>query len=109
MRERRALFAIVYRYVVRSDVAENKNLGDGVQTAFVLTRSLTAIHVPNYCTSAPLDCGGLGYILDGSEGTLQLALVLLSSSVAFSVTKNTLEKCFTPGPLNFRFIKRFND
>jgi len=105
-----ALFAIVYRYVMRSDVAENKNLGDGVLWAFVICRSLTAIHVPNYCMSAPLDCGGIGYIFDLNEGTAQLVLVTLSSYVAFAATKTVLDRCFTPSEFfGLKWIKRFDE
>lgn len=49
-----ALFAIVYRYCIRKD--ENPMLNQGVTGAFVLTRTLSRIRVPSYCTAAPLSC-----------------------------------------------------
>ena len=48
------LFAIVYRYCVRED--ENPQLGQGVVGAFVLTRTLSSIVVPTYCTAITLNC-----------------------------------------------------
>ena len=48
------LFAIVYRYCVRQDT--NPQLNQGVIGAFVLTRTLSSIHVPSYCSAIPLDC-----------------------------------------------------
>jgi len=87
-----SLFAITYRYVVRADVKDNGNLCDGVVAAFVAARSLTSINVPAYCSSNPLDCGGLGYIFDFGEGTTQLILALLSSYVAFGATRSVLDK-----------------
>ena len=50
-----ALFAIVYRYCVRQG-DDNPMLNQGVLGAFVLTRTLSKIQVPSYCTAAPLDC-----------------------------------------------------
>jgi hypothetical protein len=49
-----ALFAIVYRYVVRED--ENPMLNQGVIGAFVLARTLLAIQVSETCTAVPLIC-----------------------------------------------------
>lgn len=49
-----ALFAIVYRYCVRTDT--NPMLNQGVIGAFVLTRTLSRIQVPAYCSAAPLTC-----------------------------------------------------
>ena len=49
-----ALFAIVYRYCIRQD--KNDMLNQGVIGAFVLTRTLSRIQVPSYCSSIPLDC-----------------------------------------------------
>jgi hypothetical protein len=49
------LFAIVYRYCVRQDT-NNPQLNQGVIGAFVLTRTLSAIHVPSYCSAVPLEC-----------------------------------------------------
>jgi hypothetical protein len=49
-----ALFAIVYRYCVRTD--DNAMLNQGVIGAFVVVRMLSRIQVPLYCVAAPLDC-----------------------------------------------------
>jgi hypothetical protein len=49
-----ALFAIVYRYVVRTD--DNPMLNQGAIGTFVLVRTLSRIRVPSYCSAAPLDC-----------------------------------------------------
>jgi hypothetical protein len=49
-----ALFAIVYRYCIREDT--NPQLKDGVVGAFLLTRTLTRVQIPSYCSSVPLDC-----------------------------------------------------
>jgi len=49
-----ALFAIVYRYCIREDT--NPQLKDGVVGAFVLTRLLSRVQVPEYCSAVPLDC-----------------------------------------------------
>lgn len=49
-----SLFAVVYRYCIRTD--DNPMLNQGVFGAFVLVRTLSRIRVPSYCTAAPLDC-----------------------------------------------------
>lgn len=49
-----ALFAIVYRYCIREDT--NPQLKDGVVGAFLLTRTLSRVQVPSYCSAVPLDC-----------------------------------------------------
>lgn len=49
-----ALLAIVYRYCIRED--DNPQLNSGVVGAFVLTRTLTRIQTPAYCSAAPLNC-----------------------------------------------------
>jgi hypothetical protein len=48
------LFAIVYRYCVRTD--DNPQLGQGVVGAFVLTRTLAQVVVPPYCSAVALNC-----------------------------------------------------
>jgi hypothetical protein len=50
------LFAIVYRYCIREDDKNNPQLNLGVWGAFVLTRTLSRIQVPSYCTAIPLNC-----------------------------------------------------
>ena len=48
------LFAIVYRYCIRTDT--NPQLQDGVVGAFAITRTLSRIVIPSYCTAIPLYC-----------------------------------------------------
>lgn len=49
-----ALFAIVYRYAIRSD--DNPMLNQGVLGAFVLVRTLPSIEASPDCTAIPLQC-----------------------------------------------------
>lgn len=49
------LFAIVYRYCIREDVG-NPQLNQGVVAAFAITRTLSRIVVPTYCSAIPLSC-----------------------------------------------------
>jgi len=48
------LFAVVYRYCVRTD--NNPQLGQGVVGAFAFTRTLGGVVMPKYCKPLPLDC-----------------------------------------------------
>lgn len=48
------LFAIVYRYCIRTDT--NPQLQDGVVGAFAITRALSGIVIPPYCTAIVLNC-----------------------------------------------------
>lgn len=48
------LFAIVYRYCIRTDT--NPQLQDGVVGAFALTRALSRVVVPPSCNAIPLYC-----------------------------------------------------
>jgi hypothetical protein len=54
------LFGITYRYAIRRD--NNPNLKQGVVGAFVITRALATIQVPNSCSSIPLNCGPPFYL-----------------------------------------------
>lgn len=49
------LFGLVYRYSTRKD--PNIQIKFGVVTAFTLTRAISSIDVPSFCSSLPLDCG----------------------------------------------------
>lgn len=89
-----ALFAIVYRYCVRTDI--NPMLNQGVIGAFCLTRTISRIHVPSYCSAIPLNCGApIGY-LDWSmiqEGLWSgLESVALFGSAAYA-----MNYCFQKG------------
>lgn len=89
-----ALFAIVYRYCIRQD--ENEQLKQGVVGAFVLTRTLSRIVVPPYCTAIVLNCGSpLGY-LDWSM--IQQGLVNgVESAVMFGATAAAMEWAMSKG------------
>jgi hypothetical protein len=49
-----ALFAIVYRYAIRTD--DNPMLNQGVVGAFVVVRTLSNIFVSKECSALPLQC-----------------------------------------------------
>ena len=49
-----ALFAIVYRYAIRTD--DNPMLNQGVLGAFVLVRTLPTIQASSQCSALPLSC-----------------------------------------------------
>lgn len=49
------LFGLVYRYSTRG--TKNSQIKLGVATAFILTRTLSEVQVPDVCSSIPLDCG----------------------------------------------------
>ena len=51
-----ALFAIVYRYCLRIGDDDNPQLNQGVIAAFAVTRTLSKIQVPGYCSAVPLNC-----------------------------------------------------
>ena len=88
-----ALFAIVYRYCIREE-DDNEMLNQGVVGAFVVTRTLSRIRVPLYCTAAPLDCGSpLGYfdydmlqqlVLNGLESVALFGGAALAMEYAYS-------------------------
>ena len=88
-----ALFAIVYRYCIREE-DDNEKLNMGVVGAFVVTRTLSRIRVPLYCTAAPLDCGDpLGYfdydmlqqlVLNGLESVALFGGAALAMEYAYS-------------------------
>jgi len=88
-----ALFAIVYRYCIREE-DDNDMLNQGVVGAFVVTRTLSRIRVPLYCSAAPLDCGDpLGYfdydmlqqlVLNGLESVALFGGAALAMEYAYS-------------------------
>ncbi|CAB9528619.1 expressed unknown protein [Seminavis robusta] len=86
-----ALFAIVYRYCIREDT--NPQLKDGVVGAFVLTRTLTRIELPSYCSAVPVDCGPpLGYLDWNVLG--QLLVNGIQSGILFAAAASGMEYCF---------------
>ena len=86
-----ALFAIVYRYVIRED--DNPMLNQGCLGAFVLIRTLSRITTPTSCSALPLSCGApLGYVnwdminqglLSGVESVALFGGAALAMEVAF--------------------------
>ena len=86
-----ALFAIVYRYVIRED--DNPMLNQGCLGAFVLIRTLSRITTPTSCSALPLSCGApLGYVnwdminqglLSGVESAALFGGAALAMEVAF--------------------------
>lgn len=89
-----ALFTIVYRYCVRTD--SNPMLNQGVIGAFCITRTISRIHVPSYCSAIPLNCGApIGY-LDWSM--IQEGLWSGLESVAlFGCAAYAMDYCFQKG------------
>lgn len=94
-----ALFAVVYRYVVRTD--ENPMLKQGAVGAFILTRTLGMVRTSDMCEAIPLRCGPplsyldwnmLGQILGGG----------LESVAAFGATAVAVEWC-----TERKFLRRF--
>lgn len=94
-----ALFAIVYRYCIRTD--SNPMLNQGCIGAFVLVRVLSKIQIPSYCSAAPLDCGSpLGYF-DWNTLT-QASLAGIESVALFGSVALAMNYCFSN-----RFISKF--
>jgi hypothetical protein len=89
-----ALFAIVYRYCIRTD--SNDMLNQGVLGAFVLTRTLSKIQVPTYCSAIPLNCGPPTGYLDWNmiqQGTWSG----LESVALFGAAALAMDHCFQKG------------
>ena len=87
-----ALFAIVYRYCIREE-DDNEMLNMGVVGAFVVTRTLSRVRVPGYCTAAPLDCGSpLGYF--DYDMLVQLGLNGLESVALFGGAALAIEYAY---------------
>ncbi len=84
------LFGIVYRYTIRED--ENPQLNQGVIGSFVLTRTISKLHVPSYCTAIPLNCGPPLSYLDW-EVLRQVFAYGVEASVLFGVTALVLDAC----------------
>ena len=94
-----ALFAIVYRYCIRTDT--NDMLNQGVIGAFVLTRTLSRIKVPTYCSAIPLNCGApIGYF--DWNMIQQGAWSGLESVALFGAAALAMDYCFQKG-----FISKF--
>ena len=86
-----ALFAIVYRYCIRTD--DNPMLNQGCIGAFVLVRTLSKIQIPSYCSAVPLDCGNpLGYF--DWDMISQAGLSGLESAALFGAAALAMDYCF---------------
>ncbi|GAX21212.1 hypothetical protein FisN_23Lh152 [Fistulifera solaris] len=93
------LFAIVYRYCIRTDT--NPQLQDGVVGAFAITRTLSRIVLPSSCSAIPLYCGPpLGYLDWGVLG--QLAVNGVESMAMFMATSSAISYC-----MERRIISKF--
>lgn len=94
------LFAIVYRYGVRQDT-NNPQLNQGLVSAFVVTRTLSRVVLPSYCTAVSLHCGPpFGYV--DWNVLAQLAVNGAESAVLYSATAAAMDACMTRG-----WISRF--
>eukprot|EP00977_Amphora_coffeiformis_P029453 scaffold40816_cov168-Amphora_coffeaeformis.AAC.2 len=90
------LFAIVYRYGVRQDSQVNPQLPQGLIGAFVLTRTLSRITLPSYCTAIVLHCGPPLGILDWNV-LGQLVINGIESACMYGATAAALEACMERG------------
>ena len=94
------LFAIVYRYGLRQDTS-NPQLNQGLIGAFVITRTLSRVTLPSYCTAIVLNCGPpLGY-LDWNV-LLQLGVNGVESVIMYAATAKAMDVCMERG-----YISRF--
>lgn len=92
------LFAIVYRYCIRED--DNEQLQQGVVGAFVVTRTLSRILVPTYCSAIVLNCGPpFGYFdwsmisqlaINGAESAAMFAAT--AAAINYAIEKGWLTK-----------------
>jgi len=88
------LFAIVYRYCIRQD--DNEQLNQGVIGAFLVTRTLSRIIVPPYCSAIVLNCGPpLGYVDWSMIG--QLLVNGAESAALFGATAAAMDWAMTKG------------
>ena len=94
------LFAIVYRYGIRQDTG-NPQLPQGLIGAFVLTRTLSRITLPSYCTAVVLHCGAPLGVLDWNV-LGQLAVNGLESVCMYGATAWAMDVCMEKG-----WISRF--
>jgi hypothetical protein len=89
------LFAIVYRYCIRTD-RSNDQLRQGVIMAFTVLRSTSRIVIPAYCTAIPLTCGDPTGYLDYNL-LLQLIYNGIESYVLFGCVAKALDSAMTRG------------
>lgn len=95
------LFAIVYRYAIRQDGTTNPQLNQGVVAAFAVTRTLSRIVTPTYCTAITLNCGPpLGYFDWSMLG--QLSINYIESAAMFAATAAAMDWAMNKG-----FISKF--
>lgn len=85
------LFAICYRYCIRTD--QNEQLNDGVVGAFVLARALSRIVVPVTCSAIPLTCGPPLGVFDWGL-LLQIGVNLAEAGALFGAAASAMNYCF---------------
>jgi hypothetical protein len=94
------LFAIVYRYGIREDTS-NAQLNQGLIAAFAVTRTLSRITLPSYCTALVLHCGPpFGYV--DWNVLAQVAVNGAESVAMYGATAWALDTCMERG-----WISRF--
>ena len=91
-----ALFGITYRYAVRTD--PNPNLKQGVVGAFAITKALSGISVPEYCSSIPLNCGPPLYFVSPSM-VFSGSLAFVEALLAYGGAAYFIEQLFVSGIL----------
>jgi hypothetical protein len=96
------LFAMVYRYAIRSDGSTNHpQLHQGVVAAFAVTRTLSRMVTPTYCTAITLNCGPpLGYFDWSMLG--QLSINYIESAAMFGATAAAMDWA-----MKKKFISKF--
>jgi hypothetical protein len=83
------LFSVVYRYCIRTDTT-NPQLQQGVVGAFAITRTVSRIQIPQYCTAIPLSCGAPFGIIDWNI-IIQLAISGIESLILFGSVAIAIE------------------
>lgn len=89
-----ALFGITYRYTIRDDATDQ--LKQGAIGAFAITRAISLIHVPDTCSSLPLNCGPPFFYLDISM-ILSGLWHFIESYAAFAGSAIAIDNCLDEG------------
>jgi hypothetical protein len=86
------LYGIVYRYAVRKSNpgADPQQLQLGAIAAFSVTRTVSLIQVPSFCSSLPLNCGAPFYYFDWSMLASGLVFAI-ESLLAFGTASYAIE------------------
>ena len=94
------LFAVVYRYGLRQDTT-NPQLNQGLIGAAVVSRTLSRVSLPSYCTAVVLQCGPPLGIFDWNV-LWQLAASGVESACMYGATAAAMDACMARG-----WISRF--